>query len=65
MNHSCSFSALQYLTLPLGVTEKGRLSFRLTVLQSLPALHSLLLRVRIIPQCAAAANAALGGSEAQ
>ena len=44
MNHSCSFSALQYLTLPLGVTEKGRLSFRLTVLQSLPALHSLLLR---------------------
>ena len=53
MNHSCSFSALQYLTLPLGVTEKGRLSFRLTVLQSLPALHSLLLRVRIIPQCAA------------
>ena len=44
-----SFLALQYLALPLGVTEKGRLSFKLTLLQSLPSLHSLLLRARIIP----------------
>ena len=47
-----SFRALRYLQLPLGVTESGRLAFPLSRLRHLPALHSLLCDVHIVPKSA-------------
>ena len=43
------FLSLQHLTLPLGVMPSGRLAFPLSQLRHLPALHSLLLQLRVYP----------------
>ena len=48
----CAFLSLAYLACPLGVTETGRLIFPLLHLRWLSSLHSLLIRLRLIPQCA-------------
>ena len=49
----CPFIALQHVALPLGISESGRLDLSLANLRHLPALHSVWLMLRIIPQTAA------------
>ena len=50
--HTSLFHNLSHLSLPLDVTESGRLSFALTNLRYLSRLHSLVINVQITPRSA-------------